>query len=132
MTLRRFRGGRWAARALGTAAAFVAITGHAHHSMAMFDLRASTTLHGSVREFQWTNPHCYVQLLVQERGATVEWSVEMAAPADLYRQGFRPGTLQPGNPVVLVIHPIRDGTHAGAFVSGTHVDGRPLVARPAP
>jgi hypothetical protein len=97
--------------------------------MAMFDAQTATTLTGTVKEFQWTNPHCFIQLLVQTDGATVEWSIEMAAPADLYRRGFRPGTLRPGDQAVLVIHPIRDGTKAGAFVSGTYPDGTPLIAR---
>ena len=36
----------------------------AHHSMAMFDQTKTVTLSGTVKEFQWTNPHCYIQLMV--------------------------------------------------------------------
>jgi hypothetical protein len=53
----------------------------AHHSPAMFDLQQRVTLSGTVLNFQWTNPHCYVQLLVEnKRGQEVEWSLEASAP----------------------------------------------------
>ena len=48
----------------------------AHHSFTMFDAQKQMTLTGTVKEFQWSNPHCWIQLLVEESGQAAEWSVE--------------------------------------------------------
>ena len=41
-----------------------AIPAVAHHSFAMFDASKTVTLEGSVKEFQWTNPHAWIMLTV--------------------------------------------------------------------
>lgn len=110
----------------GLAAVLVAFHSLAHHSGAMFDDKKSVTLTGTVRAFQWTNPHCWIQLLVPEDPGPVEWSVEMGAPSQLFRAGWRPTTLKPGSRITVVIHPMRDGTHAGSFMSATAEDGKPI------
>ncbi|HEU4617485.1 MAG TPA: DUF6152 family protein [Gammaproteobacteria bacterium] len=102
-----------------------------HHSGAMFDAEKSLTLAGSVKEFQWTNPHCWIQLDVPaEGGGTEEWSVEMAAPLQLYQNGWRPGTLKPGDRISVVVHPMRDGTKGGLFLSAESLDGKQLGKQP--
>ena len=102
----------------------------AHHSFAMFDQSRSVTLNGTVKDFRWTNPHAFIQLLVKtEGGAENEWSIEMSSPEHLARVGWRPGTLKPGDNVTLVIHPMRDGSTGGQYLSGTGPDG-PLIGSP--
>jgi hypothetical protein len=98
----------------------------AHHSGAMFDHDSSITLNGTVKDFQWTNPHCWIQVLVPGQGEPVEWSVEMAGPGNLIRGGWRPGTLKPGDRISVVIHPMRDGTPGGLFVSASDAAGKPI------
>ena len=100
----------------------------AHHSGAMFDDGKSMTLVGTVKSFQWTNPHCWIQVLVPGKSGSVEWSVEMGSPSLLYRAGWKPRTLQGGEKVAVVIHPMRDGTTGGLYVSATDADGKPLGA----
>jgi hypothetical protein len=102
----------------------------AHHTGAMFDLKKSITLSGTVKEFQWTNPHCWIQLWVPTPERQVEWSIEMGAPVDLFRNGWKPGTLKPGDEITVVIHPMRDGSNGGLFVSATASDGSPLSKHP--
>jgi len=99
---------------------------YAHHSGAMFDYQKSKTLAGTVKEFQWTNPHCWIQLLVPAEHGTVEWSIEMATPSSLFQAGWRPHTLKPGDKIVVVINLARDGTNTGLIVSAVREDGRPL------
>jgi hypothetical protein len=96
----------------------------AHHSYAMFDLKQSVTLQGPLIVFQWTNPHCFIQ--VMDQATQKEWSVEMGAPADLYRKGWRPGSIRAGDRVTVVIHPTRDGSSSGTFVSAIGPDGKAL------
>ena len=34
----------------------------AHHSYSMFDRAKTVTLTGTVKQYQWTNPHSWIQL----------------------------------------------------------------------
>lgn len=96
----------------------------AHHSMAMFDQTKKVTVTGTVRQFQWTNPHCYIQLLVKDSaGKTVEWSMEMGAPMYLYANGWRPSSLKPGTEVTITINPLRNGQPGGVVVEAMRPDG---------
>lgn len=106
---------------------------NAHHSSAMFDAQKTLHLEGTVREFQWTNPHCFIQVLVPSGGKTVEWSVEMASPSQIFRSGWRPTSLKPGQKIKISIHPVRDGTvTAGLLVSVTDADGKPIGGKKSP
>ena len=113
-------------------AALLAAPATAHHSGAMFDNDKSVTLKGTVKDYQWTNPHCWIQMtMAGANGAPEEWSVEMSAPMQLYQHGWRPGTLKPGDPIEVVIHPTRDATlKAGVFVSATGAGGKSLEKKP--
>jgi hypothetical protein len=105
----------------------VALPAAAHHSGAMFDDKQSVTLNGTVKAFQWTNPHCFIQILVPGKdGSMAEWSVELGAPFEVIRTGFKPKSLQPGDKITVVIHPMRDGSRAGLFVSAVTPDGKQL------
>ena len=98
----------------------------AHHSYAMFDHTKSLTLHGTLKEFQWTNPHCFIQVLVDSNAGPAEWSVQMDSPQSLYRRQWRPGTVKPGDKITVIIHPTKDGSHSGQYVSGTGAGGHAL------
>jgi hypothetical protein len=110
----------------GLAAAVLAVEALAHHSGALFDDARTLTLVGTVRAFQWSNPHCWIQVLVPGEPSAAEWSVEMGSPSVMFRAGWKPGTLREGQQITVVVHPTRDGSHGGLFVSATDADGRPL------
>jgi hypothetical protein len=99
----------------------------AHHSSAMFDkdlVRQETAV---VREFQWTNPHVWIQILIEnEDGEQVEWSIEGGGPNTLFRQGWKPNSFQPGDAVEIKFNPMLDGTNAGFFVAAKLADGKTL------
>ena len=96
----------------------------AHHSFAMFDAEKRTTLEGTVKEFQWTNPHSWILMMVKNaQGADEQWAIEMGAPGGLARQGWIPKTLTPGMKVTAIIHPLKDGTRGGQFMAVTLPDG---------
>jgi hypothetical protein len=113
------------ALALGTV--FAASTAAAHHSPAMFDGENKRTLSGTVREFQWSNPHCYIQLLVSnDKGEQEEWSLEMAGPSYIYAHGWRRSTLKPGDRITVTIAPLRNGDHGGQLFKAAMADGRAI------
>jgi Family of unknown function (DUF6152) len=117
---------------IAIAVMLTASSAFAHHSFAMFDQSKSVTVQGIVKEFRWTNPHVFIQLLIKnDAGSEVEWSIEMTSPEHLSRVGWKPGTVKPGDKIMLVIHPMRDGTEGGQYVSGSGPDG-PFAGSPAP
>lgn len=89
----------------------------------MFDDKQRVTLSGTVRQFQWNSPHCYVQLIVKGKQGDEEWSLEMGAPMYLYRMGWRPTTLKSGDQVTVVISPLRKGGTGGLLLEAMRADG---------
>ena len=82
-------------------------------------------LSGTIKEFQFTNPHTWIQVIVtDEKGAAVEWSVEWGSPNSLGRQGIRPSTFPPGATVTMRLRPMLNGAPAGAFVGAKFPDGK--------
>jgi hypothetical protein len=112
---------------IAAGALFCAFSAAAHHSGAMFEDQKSRVLAGTVKSFQWSNPHCWIQLLVPGQQDTVEWSVEMGSPSQLFKGGWRPATLKYGDSLVVTIRPMRDGTNGGLYMSATRQDGKPIA-----
>jgi hypothetical protein len=99
----------------------------AHHSPAMFDFQKQATVTGTVRAFQWTNPHAYIQLLVKDaKGHDQEWSFEMGAPMYLYAHGWRPGTVKAGQTITITYAALRKGGSAGLALKVIGADGKEL------
>jgi hypothetical protein len=106
-------------------------TALAHHSFAMFDQGKETKLVGVIKEVQWTNPHIWLQVLVKDAsGKDVEWSIEGGSPNGLARQGWKRTSVKPGDPVEVVIHPLKNGDKGGSLMR-VAVDGKPVGGRPA-
>jgi hypothetical protein len=100
-------------------------TASAHHSFAAFDTSKTIELKGVVVEFQWTNPHSWIEIDVPDDTGKVErWSIELNSPNNLTRQGWSRRDLQTGDKVTLVINPLRDGKRGGLFKIVTLADGR--------
>ena len=121
---------------LGALAA--AMPAAAHHSFAMFDQKKVMTLEGTVTEFQWTNPHAFIEIDVPVAGGAAQhWSIELNSPNNLKRQGWSRGALKRGDRISLRMNPLRDGSHGGLFLdvrlpggkvldSGLPKDGTPV------
>jgi hypothetical protein len=114
----------------------LATSAAAHHSGAGIDRTKQVTVQGTVKEFRWTNPHSWIDLeVVNSKGATDVWSIEMNPPPFLIRAGWTRSSLKSGDKVGVTLNPMRDGTPGGIFVSVTLADGRVLGGRaggPAP
>jgi hypothetical protein len=100
----------------------------AHHSFAPFNMQGEKTLVGTVKEFQWTNPHTWIWLEVSnDKGSVDRWGVEGMSPNYLGRRGWNRTTFKPGDKVTIVVHPARDGSAGGIFVRATLANGRQLT-----
>ena len=111
----------------------LSLPANAHHSFSMFDAAQEKTLQGTVKEFQWTNPHAWVQLMVTgPDGKITEWSIECASLNSLKREGWRGTAIKTGDRVSVVIHPLKNGEPGGSLVIVTLPDGKQLGRRGPP
>ena len=121
MTKRRL--GAW----LLVAAGGIALPAVAHHSFAMFDQTKQVSLKGTVKEFQWTNPHAFIRVEVAENGTSDVWDVELNSPYNLKRQGWSSSSVKTGDKITIVLNPLRDLSHKGGlFIAVTLPDGSVL------
>jgi Family of unknown function (DUF6152) len=101
----------------------------AHHSFAMFDQKRRVTLIGTVTEFQWTNPHAELFIMLQSQDGNTSqtgevWRLESDSPEVLRKDfGLRRDMLHVGDKVTVVINPLRDGVPGGHIVTWTLPDG---------
>ncbi len=99
----------------------------AHHSFAMYDRQAETWIEGTVTDFQWANPHTFIQLAVKGKGgATTEWSLEGGSPNILSRNGWNRLSLKPGDQVKVLLYPLKSGQPGGSFLEVHKADGAVL------
>jgi len=100
----------------------------AHHSFAIFDHTQTVTLKGKVLSFQWTNPHGYIELDVDEGPKGVEhYTVELTSINMLRRAGWKSSDVHAGDEVTAVIAPLLNGEHGGLLLELKVPDGRTLV-----
>lgn len=101
----------------------------AHHSFAMFDNDKEIIVKGTVAQFQWTNPHTWIEMdVLDENGESQHWSIEGGSVIGLAREGWTRNTIKPGDKVILVAHPLRDGKPGGSLMGITLPDGKHLGA----
>jgi hypothetical protein len=104
----------------------------AHHSFAMYEPTKTLTFKGTVKSFQWTNPHVILWVVVQPDGggAPQEWSFETTSPGVLTRNGWTRQSLKAGDKVSVTFSPLRDGSHGGGLNSVTLLDtGQTLIPK---
>jgi hypothetical protein len=112
----------------GVAAALLAGPALAHHSFAMFDATKNVTLQGTVKNFEWTNPHMWLYVMVEQAsGAPVEYPLEMMAVQGAVKLGWKPDSVKPGDKVTFEFHPLRDGHPGGQLIGVVLPDGKKLA-----
>jgi hypothetical protein len=98
-----------------------------HHSSSGIDPEGSVTVKGTVKEFRWNNPHCWIELeVVNAQGVTEIWNFEMNPPLFLIRAGFTRSSLKPGDEVEVTARPFFDGRPGGIYVSVVLANGQTL------
>jgi hypothetical protein len=89
----------------------------AHHSYAMYDRSKEVRLEGVVKEFQFTNPHIFIEMVVGSGAAAKSYSVEGTSTGILRRAGWTYNLLKPGDRISVLINPLKDGRSGGGFLS---------------
>lgn len=102
---------------------------YAHHSGTMFDYTKLVEIKGTVKEFQYTNPHSWLLVNVTNAdGSVTTWGFEAEGPSTLMRAGIRKNDLPPGTPISIRGNPMRDGRSAAAWVDAV-VNGETINPR---
>jgi hypothetical protein len=108
----------------------------AHHSGAMFDRTKTVELAGTIKQYQFANPHVWIEVVVPAKkgkdAAAVQWSIEGEGPAIMARMGLGPSVLKSGDKVTIKAHPLRDGRPGGSFISVTLPDGKVIATTAGP
>lgn len=105
----------------------------AHHSAAIFDSTTQKELTGTVKKFDYSNPHTWVWLDVRnDQGGVDTWGVEGMSPNYLNRRGWTRTTLKPGDKLTITIRPMRNGDKAGMFVVAKRPNGELLYMNGEP
>jgi hypothetical protein len=116
------------------AVAAFGLQAQAHHSFAMFDHEKTITVSGTLKEFEYTNPHCWLHVAVVDAttGRTVDWAFEMGSVGQVAAQGWKADTVKPGDAISIEAHPMKDGSRGGQYMSAKLADGRSFKPAPNP
>jgi hypothetical protein len=105
----------------------------AHHSFAMFANDKTITIDGTVKEFEWVNPHSWIHLtVVSASGTPEEWAFEMGSPGQLASHGWKKDTVKVGDKITMVAHPMKDGSHGGSQMTVKLANGTMMGGVPRP
>jgi hypothetical protein len=101
----------------------------AHHSFAMFDAEKTVTVKGTVKELEWTNPHAWLRIMVNDEksGKAAIWALELSSPARLKTMGMQADSVKAGDAVSVTFHPMKDGTRGGQFLAAVLPSGQQII-----
>jgi hypothetical protein len=95
----------------------------AHHGNAAFDEKKKVTVKGTVTEWIWANPHCFLRFDAKdEKGNVVHWSMETSNPPDMINRGWSRDTFKPGDEIIATMITVKNGQPIGSLRgAGTQV-----------
>lgn len=99
----------------------------AHHGASEFDPTKRVTLKGTVVEWFWANPHCFLKFDVKDDGGNVvHWVAETSNPPDMINRGWSKQTFKPGDEVTVTLRPVKTGRPVGSVLQVVLSDGKVL------
>ena len=100
----------------------------AHHSYSAFDMVELRTVTGTIKKFDWTNPHTWIWIdVANEQGVMETWGIEGMSPNYLARRGWSRTTLKPGDKISVTLHPLKSGEKGGTWVDAKRPNGETLM-----
>jgi hypothetical protein len=99
----------------------------AHHGNAAFDVGKKLELKGTVTEWIWANPHCWLKFDVKgDDGKVVNWVAETTNSADMTEKGWSKFTFKAGDPVTVTLEPVKSGQPVGRVEFVVLANGKTL------
>jgi len=101
----------------------------AHHGTAALDTGKEITLKGTVTEWIWSNPHCFLKLSANDdTGGVRNWSVETQGPTTMTGRGWSRSSFKAGDEVTVTIEPVKNSQPVGRILHVILPNGQKLVA----
>jgi hypothetical protein len=112
----------------------------AHHGNAAYDVSKVITVKGTVTEWFWANPHCFLKFDAQdEKGEVQHWVVEANNVPSMSNAGWAKSSFKPGDEVTVTMTPARNGRTVGRFsgrnsvvLNGHHSHQLAVIMLPMP
>jgi hypothetical protein len=102
----------------------------AHHGAASFDTTKELTLQGTVTDWIWANPHCFLKFDAKDDSGSVRnWVVETGNPTDISRSGWARTSFKVGDMVTVNVQPVKSGAPVGRIRSVVLANGQRLGAQ---
>lgn len=99
----------------------------AHHGNAAYNYDKKITVSGTVTEWIWANPHCWLKFDAKnENGEVMHWIVEAGAPPTVSAQGWSHNSFKPGDQVTVTMIQVKNGQPIGRFEGGVTLNGKPF------
>jgi hypothetical protein len=103
----------------------------AHHGAAALDTGKEVTLKGTVTEWIWSNPHCFLQFDAKDDAGTVRnWAVETQNPTAMTQRGWSRTAFKAGDEVTVTFEPVKNGQPIGRLLTVVLPSGQKLIAAP--
>jgi hypothetical protein len=102
----------------------------AHHGSATFDTGKEVVMDGTVVEWVWSNPHCFLKFEVKEKDGSVRtWVTETSNPPDMVNRGWSRRSFKAGDTIKATVEPVKSGNPVGRLLDVAFADGRVLSTR---
>jgi hypothetical protein len=100
----------------------------AHHGAAGYDMDKQLTMNGTVREWLWANPHCFMKYdAPDEKGNVAHWAVEVSNPTDMTKRGWSLHSFKPGDEITVTVRPAKNGELVGQLLKVVLPSGQTLI-----
>jgi hypothetical protein len=109
---------------------FAARPSLAHHSRAMFDVAKNITYSGVVEEYRLENPHSHIIITVdpdaKDPSTVGTWDIEASSVNIMVSEGWDRMTYKQGDPITVVVHPMKNGSKGALLFYAIKPDGTRL------
>ena len=96
----------------------------------MFDMPRNVTYSGVVKEYRWENPHSHIVIIVgadaKDSSAVGTLDIEASSINVMISQGWSRTTYKAGDPITVVVHPMKNGSKAALLFYAIKPDGTRL------
>ena len=104
----------------------------AHHGAAALDTGKEITLKGTVTQWIWSNPHCFLQFDAKDdTGAVRNWAVETQNPTAMTQRGWARSSFKAGDEVTVTVEPVKNGAPIGRLLTVILPNGEKRIAATA-
>ena len=112
-------------------AAVTSFSARAHHSFGFYDMQKTVEVRGTVRKFEWSNPHSWLFIEVSSATGPITYGFEMQSVGEMLRRGWAKNSVKPGDRITVSFHPMKDGSPNGLLVSAKGENDK-LIGKPPP